>query len=48
MVESTPTVDRKKDELRRIQEKSNRETSEEKTEPAADTPEDSLAFTITF
>ena len=43
MVESTPTVDRKKDELRRIQEKSNRETSEEKTEPAADTPEDSLA-----
>ena len=48
MVESTPTVDRKKEELRRIQEKSNREITEEKAEPAADTSEDSLAFTITF
>lgn len=48
MVESTPTVDRKKDELRRIQEKSNRETSDEKAAPAADASEDGLAFTITF
>lgn len=48
MVESTPTVDRKKDELRRIQEKSNRETSDEKAAPAADATEDGLAFTITF
>ena len=48
MVESTPTVDRKKDELRRIQEKSNRETNDEKAAPAADASEDGLAFTITF
>ena len=48
MVESTPTVDRKKDELRRIQEKSNRETNDEKAAPAADATEDGLAFTITF
>ena len=33
MVESTPTVDRKKDELRRIQEKSNRETLRRMSSP---------------
>ena len=48
MVESTPTVDRKKDELRRIQEKSNRETPAENVEPAAEASDDGLAFTITF
>jgi cell division protein FtsZ len=48
MVESTPTADRKKDELRRIQDKSN--TTEEITTPPADDPNSAAApsFTITF
>jgi len=48
MVESTPTVDRKKEELRRIQEKSNREITSAKEESAAAEESDALAFTITF
>ena len=48
MVESTPTVDRKKEELRRIQEKSNRETTIVEEEPAVEEDSDAPAFTITF
>ncbi|MBR0272779.1 MAG: cell division protein FtsZ [Bacteroidaceae bacterium] len=48
MVESTPTVDRKKEELRRIQEKSNRETPAADEEPTAEEDADAPAFTITF
>ena len=50
MVESTPTVDRKKEELRHIQEKSDREVTSTAEEPAAVASDDSesLAFTITF
>ena len=48
MVESTPTVDRKKEELRRIQEKSNRETPTADEEPTAEEDADAPAFTITF
>ena len=48
MVESTPTVDRKKEELRRIQEKSNRDVTAENEEAATETSDDGLAFTITF
>jgi cell division protein FtsZ len=48
MVESTPTVDRKKEELRRIQEKSNRETTAVEEKPAVEEDSDAPAFTITF
>ena len=50
MVESTPTVDRKKEELRRIQEKASHETAETSSEAASagSASGDSLAFTITF
>ena len=50
MVESTPTADRKKEELRHIQEKSDREVTSTAEEPAAVASDDSesLAFTITF
>ena len=52
MVESTPTVDRKKEELRRIQEKSNHEASDAAVPSASteveDPSSDGLAFTITF
>jgi len=48
MVESTPTVDRKKEELRRIQEKSNCETTIVEEEPAVEEDSDAPAFTITF
>jgi cell division protein FtsZ len=48
MVESTPTVDRKKEELRRIQEKSNRETTAAEEKPAVEEDSDAPAFTITF
>ena len=48
MVESTPTADRKKDELRRIQDKSS--TTEEITTPPTDdaTAAAAPSFTITF
>ena len=49
MVESTPTADRKKEELKRIQEKSNTENHRaEESEPTAETAEEAPAFTITF
>ena len=47
MVESTPTADRKKDELRRIQDKAN--TTEETATPSADANSGTApTFTITF
>ena len=47
MVESTPTVDRKKDELKRIQDKAEADEAPEDT--GIETGEsDTPAFTITF
>ena len=49
MVESTPTAERKKDELKRIQEKSSSELKGHGyQEPDTDTDDDAPAFTITF
>jgi len=49
-IESTPTVDRKKEDLKRMQEKSNREEpTEDNASPAVETEgTDVNAFTITF
>ena len=49
MVESTPTADRKKDELKRIQEKSSHEEAAiEMGTPSAAAADGSTTFTITF
>lgn len=49
MVESTPTAERKKEELKRIQEKSNAESKGSgDQEPVTDTDDEAPAFTITF
>lgn len=47
MVESTPTADRKKDELKRIQEKASQGENLQSSAPA-DNPGEATAFTITF
>ncbi len=48
MVESTPTVDRKKEELRRIKEKANPDDVQPVEQGATETDGEATAFTITF
>ena len=48
MVESTPTADRKKEELKRIQDKAAAEENASLTPPASNEATPDMAFTITF